>query len=176
MGRGAGGGLPPAGSVRERKIAARLREITRDRRALRNALERFDGGEDFARAWVSADPDQINRRDQVERPYERIVNDIQEIIDLCEAEEAERGMPAPDGEDRGRWRRVALRGYISHAQVLRWQGIAHGRQRLAHHYADLPARHGLEIFERANELLGELPRAISGLGRWIDALWPRPPD
>jgi hypothetical protein len=179
MGRGAGnagGGAPLRGSAREQKVAARLREITRDRRALRNALDRFDGGEDFASAWASADPDQINRRDQVERPYERIVNDMQEIIDFCEAEEAELGMPAPEGTDAGRWRRAALRGYISHAQAVRWQGIAQGRQRLAHHYADLPARHGVEIFERANELLGELPRAISGLGRWIDGLWPRSPD
>jgi hypothetical protein len=176
MGRGAAGGAPLRGSARERKVAARLREIAHDRRALRNALDRFDGGEDFARAWAGADPDQINRRDQVERPYERVVNDMQEVIDLCEAEEAERGMPAPEGDDAGRWRRAALRGYISHAQALRWQGIAQGRQRLAHHYADLPARHGVEIFERANELLGELPRAISGLGRWIDRLWPRSPD
>jgi hypothetical protein len=66
-----------------------------------------------------------------------------------------------------------LRGYLSQAQAGRWQGIAQGRQRLAHHYADLQARHGVEIFERAGELLDELPRAISGLGRWIDALWPR---
>ncbi len=159
--------------MRERKVVARLREIGRDRRALRNALDRFDGAEDFAGAWVSEDPDQINRRDQVERPYERIVNDMQEIIDLCEAEETERGMPAPKEGNAGRWRRTALRGYLSHAQAARWQGIARGRQRLAHHYADLPARQGLEIFERANELLGDLPRAIGGLGRWIETLWPR---
>jgi len=36
------------------------------------------------------------------------------------------------------------------------------------------ARRGLEIFERANDLLGELPKAITGLGKWIDSLWPRP--
>lgn len=171
--RGAGDDAPLRGSVRERKVAARLREIARDRRALRNALDRFDGEEDFASAWASGDPDQINRRDQVERPYERIVNDMQEIIDFCEAEEVDRGMPVPEGDDAGRWRRAALRGYLSDAQADRWQGIARGRQRLAHHYADLPARRGAEIFERANELLGELPRAISGLGRWIDGLWPR---
>jgi hypothetical protein len=33
----------------------------------------------------------------------------------------------------------------------------------------------MEIFERAHELLRELPEAASGLGRWIDSLWPRPP-
>lgn len=81
----------------------------------------------------------------------------------------------PDDE-AGRWRRTALRGYLSHAQADRWQGIAQGRQRLAHHYADLPARHGVEIFERATELLDDLPRAISGLGSWIDELWPRSRD
>lgn len=161
------------GSAREQKVAARLQEIARDRRALRNALDRFAGGEDFAGAWASEDPDQINQRDQVERPYERIVNDMQEIIDFCEAEEAERGMPAPEGDDAGRWRRAASRGYLSHAQADRWPRIAQRRQRLAHHYVDLPARHGIEIFERANELLDELPRAIRGLGRWIDGLWPR---
>lgn len=166
------GGAPPPGLAREQKVAARLREVARDRRALRNALDRFDGGQDFASAWASEDPDEINRRDQVERPYERIVNDLQEIIDFCEAEEAERGMPAPDDEEAGRWRRAALRGYLSHAQAERWQRIAAGRQRLAHHYADMPARHGVEIFERANELLAELPRAIRGLGRWIEGLWP----
>jgi uncharacterized protein YutE (UPF0331/DUF86 family) len=165
-------GDAPRGAVRERKLAARLREIARDRRALRNALDRFDGSEDFGRAWASEDPDQINRRDQVERPYERIVNDLQEIIDLCEAEEAERGSPMPDDE-AGRWRRAALRGYLSHAQADRWQGIARGRQRLAHHYADLPARQGVEIFARATELLDDLPRVISGLGSWIEELWPR---
>lgn len=57
-----------ARSVREQKVAARLREVARDRRALRNALDRFDGVDDFARAWASEDPDEINRRDQVERP------------------------------------------------------------------------------------------------------------
>jgi hypothetical protein len=179
MGRGGGGprGDPPLrGSAREQKVVARLREITLDRRALRNALDRFDGGEEFARAWVSEDPDEINRRDQVERPYERIVNDMQEISDLCETEEAERRKPGPAEPDAGRWRRAALRGYLSHAQADRWQTIAHGRQRLAHHYADLPARQGLEIFDRANDLLRELPKAISGLGRWIETLWPRPHD
>jgi uncharacterized protein YutE (UPF0331/DUF86 family) len=165
MGRG-------TASARERKVAARLREIRRDRRALRNALDRFDGGDEFARAWASEDPDEINRRDQVERPYERIVNDLQEIIDLCEAEEAERRMPPPAEPDAGRWRRTALRGYLSHAQAERWQDIAQGRQRLAHHYADLAARQGVEIFERANDLLRELPRAIGGLGRWVATLWP----
>ena len=179
MGRdveGARGGPPLRRSAREQKVVARLREIARDRRALRNALDRFDGADDFARTWASEDPDEINRRDQVERPYERIVNDLQEIIDFCEAEEAERRMPAPEKPDAGRWRRAAARGYFSHAQAERWQGIAQGRQRLAHHYADLPARHGLEIFERVNDLLRELPKAIGGLGRWIDSLWPRPDD
>jgi hypothetical protein len=85
-----GGAQPRPGSAREQKVAARLREIARDRRALRNPLDRFADGGDFARAWASEDPDEINRRDQVERPYERIVNDVQEIIDFCEAEEAER--------------------------------------------------------------------------------------
>ncbi|MGH2969748.1 MAG: hypothetical protein ACRDK0_11890 [Solirubrobacteraceae bacterium] len=161
--------------MRERKVAARLREIARDRRALRGALDRFAGGEDFARVWASEDPDEINRRDQVERPYERIVNDLQEIIDFCEAEETERGSSAPEGagsEDPGRWRRVALRGHFSHAQAERWQSIVQGRQRLAHHYADLPARHGAEIYERAEALLWELPKAVGGLGRWIEELWP----
>jgi uncharacterized protein YutE (UPF0331/DUF86 family) len=179
MGRGArepGRGPPLRGSTRERKVAARLREIARDRLALRNALDRFDGSEDFASAWASGNPDEINRRDQVERPYERIVNDTQEIIDFCEAEEAERGMPAPEDDDAGRWRRAALRGYLSHAQADRWKDIARGRQRLAHHYADLPARQGAEIFERAHELLRELPRTVSGLGRWIERLWPPSED
>jgi hypothetical protein len=167
--------MTPPDRTRERKVTARLREIARDRRALRNALDRFEGAEDFARAWASEDPDEINRRDQVERPYERIVNDLQEIVDLCEAEEAGRGAPAPSGEggeDPGRWRRVALRGRFSHAQAERWQGIARGRQRLAHHYADLPARHGAEVYDRAEELLRELPKAVGGLGRWIEELWP----
>jgi hypothetical protein len=121
------------------------------------------------------DPAEINSRDQVERPYERIANDLQEIIDFCEAEEAERGTPGlpHEGDDEpGRWRRAALRGYLSHAQANRWQEIARGRQRFAHHYADLPARHGEEVFERAHELLKELPRAMRGLGRWVSALWP----
>lgn len=164
--------VPRRASVREQKIAARLREISRDRRALRNALNRFDGSADFASAWSSEDPEEINRRDQVERPYERIVNDLQEIIGFCEAEEADRRMPGPTENDAGRWRRVAVRGYLSHAQATRWQTIAQGRQRLAHHYADLPTRHGQEIFERVNDLLHELPRAINGLGRWIETLWP----
>jgi hypothetical protein len=149
--------------------------LVRDRRALRNALDRFAGADDFTRTWVSEDPDEINRRDQVERPYERIVNDLQEIIDLCEAEEAERGVAPPErvsGDEPRRWRRAALRGYLSQAQAERWQRIAHGRRRFAHHYADLPAAHGIEVFERAHELLAELPRAMRGLGRWIAALWP----
>jgi hypothetical protein len=164
------------GSPREQKVAARLREIALDRRALRNALDRFESADAFARAWSSEDPDEINRRDQVERPYERIVNDLQEILDLCEAEEATRGAVPPEAGggagEPGRWRRAALRGHLSHAQAERWQAIARGRQRLAHHYADLPARHGAEIFERTHELLDELPRAIRGLGRWIESLWP----
>jgi hypothetical protein len=164
--------MAPDGSARAQKVAARLREIRRDRRALRNALDRFDGGEDFARTWASEDPDEINRRDQVERPYERIVNDLQEIIDLCEAEGAERDLPARAESEAGRWRRTALRGYLSQAQAERWQGIAQGRQRLAHHSADLAARQGVEVFEHAEALLRELPRAVSGLGRWIDSLWP----
>lgn len=163
------------GSPREQKVAARLRELVRDRRALRNALDRFGDANAFAGTWASEDPDEINRRDQVERPYERIVNDLQEIIDFCEAEEAERRIAGPErapGDEPGRWRRAALRGYLSQAQAERWQRIAHGRQRFAHHYADLPARQGIEVFERAHELLGELPRAMRGLGRWIAALWP----
>ena len=162
-------------SAREQKVTARLREIARDRRALRNALDRFSGAADFARVWASEDPDEINRRDQVERPYERIVNDLQEILDFCEAEDAQRGVAGPaatPGDVPGRWRRAALRGYLSHAQAERWQAIAQGRHRLAHHYADLPARQGAEIHERAVELLSELPRAIAGIGRWIESLWP----
>ena len=161
-------------SAREQRVAARVRELARDRRALRHALEQFADGEAFARVWASDDPAEINSRDQVERPYERIVNDLQEIIDFCEAEEAERGManPTHEDDDPGRWRRAALRGYLSHAQAGRLQVIARGRQRFAHHYADLPARHGAEVFERADELLVELPRAMRGLGRWISALWP----
>lgn len=163
------------GSAREQKVAARLAEIARDRRALRNALDRFEGAGDFAAIWASEDPDEINRRDQVERPYERIVNDLQEILDLCEAEEADRGVAASTGDtgdEPGRWRRAAIRGHLSHAQAERWQAITRGRQRLAHHYADLPAQRGAEIYERAVELLSELPRAVAGLGPWIEALWP----
>jgi hypothetical protein len=63
-------------SARERKVATRLAEIARDRRALRNALDRFAGAADFAAVWASEDPDEIHRRDQVERPYERIINDL----------------------------------------------------------------------------------------------------
>jgi uncharacterized protein YutE (UPF0331/DUF86 family) len=163
----------PRASSREQKVAARLREISRDRRALRNALDRFDDGPDFASAWSSEDPEEINRRDQVERPYERIVNHLQEIIDFCEAEEATRDASGPVEAGVGRWRRAALRGYLSHAQAERWQIIARGRHRLAHHYADLAARQGQEIFEGAQDLLDGLPKAISGLGRWIEALWPR---
>jgi hypothetical protein len=162
-------------SAREQKVVARLREIARDRRALRNALDRFTGAADFASVWASEDPDEINRRDMVERPYERILNDLQEIIDLCEDEETERGLAAPApsrGDKPGRWRRTALRGYLSHAQAERWQVIASGRQRLAHHYADLPAQRGAEIYERAVELLSDLPRAVNGVGGWIEVLWP----
>jgi hypothetical protein len=162
-------------SARERKVATRLAEIARDRRALRNALDRFAGAADFAAVWASEDPDEINRRDQVERPYERIVNHLQEILDLCEAEEADRGGAPPaglPGDEPGRWRRAALRGYLSHAQAERWQAIARGRQRLAHHYSDLPAHRGAEIYERVVELLKELPRAVDGIGRWIEWLWP----
>jgi hypothetical protein len=53
---------------REKKVASRLSEIARDRRALRHALDQFASAEDFARTWASEDPDEINRRDQVERP------------------------------------------------------------------------------------------------------------
>lgn len=162
-------------SAREHKVAVRLGEIARDRRALRNALDRFGGAADFAAVWASEAPDEINRRDQVERPYERIVNDLQEILDLCEAEETDRGVPPPagvSGDEPGRWRRAALRGYLSHAQTERWQAIAQGRQRLAHHYADLPAQRAAEIYERAVELLADLPRAVAGIGRWIEKLWP----
>ena len=153
-------------------MAARLREIALDRRALRNALDRFDGGQDFASAWDSADPDQINRRDQVERPYERIVNDMQEIIDFCEAEEAERGIPG---------RRVttpaagaAPRCAATSATPRLSDGRASPRAGSALHITTRTCRrrHGLEIFERANELLRELPRAIRGLGRWVEGLWP----
>jgi hypothetical protein len=168
-----------ADSAREQRIAARLRELARDRRALRLALEQFADAGAFARVWASDDPAEINSRDQVERPYERIVNDLQEIIDFCEAEEAERGT-APsthEGDDEpGRWRRAALRGYLSHAQAERLRQIAWERQRFQHHYADLPARHGAEVYERAHELLDELPRAMRGLGRWITALWPPRPE
>lgn len=149
--------------------------MVRDRRALRNALDRFADAAEFGSTWASEDPDEINRRDQVGGPYERIVNDLQEIIDFCEAEEGERGITAPQqasADEPGRWRRAALRGYLSQAQAERWQRIAQGRQRFAHHYADLPARHGVELFERAYELLKELPHAMRGLGRWIEALWP----
>jgi hypothetical protein len=162
-------------SAREQKVVSRLREIARDRRALRNALDRFADAADFASVWASEDPDEINRRDQVERPYERIVNDLQEILDLCEGEDAARGIAAPaaaTGEEPGRWRRAARRGHVSHAQAERWQAIAQGRHRLAHHYADLPAQRGAEIYERAVELLGELPATIAGLGGWIASLWP----
>jgi hypothetical protein len=162
-------------SAREQKVTARLREIARDRRALRSALDHFTGAADFAGVWATEDPEEINRRDQVERPYERLVNDLQEILDLCEAEEAGRGIaapPAPPGDEPGRWRRAALRGHLPHSQAERWQAIAHGRQRLAHHYADLPAQRGVEIYELAVELLSELPRTIAGVGRWIESLWP----
>lgn len=163
-------------SAREQKVTVRLGEIARDRRALRNALDHFGGAADFAAVWASEDPDEINRRDQVERPYERIVNDLQEILDLCEAEEIDRGVPplaGLSGDEPGWWRRAALRGYLSQAQAERWQAIARGRQRLAHHYADLPAQHGTEIYERTVELLADLPRAVAGIGRWIEKLWPQ---
>jgi hypothetical protein len=32
--------------------------------------------------------------------------------------------------------------------------------------ADLPARQGVEIFDRANDLLRQLPTTIGSLGRW----------
>jgi hypothetical protein len=162
-------------SAREQRVAARLRELSRDRRALRLALEQFADADAFARVWASEDPAEINKRDQVERPYERIVNDLQEIIDFCEADEAQRGIapPAYQGDDEpGRWRRAALRGYLSPAQAERLARVGWVRQRFQHHYADLPERHGAEVFERAHELLAELPRAMRGLGRWISELWP----
>lgn len=46
------------------------------------------------------------------------------------------------------------------------------RQRLARHYVDLAEPQATDIYERANELLSELPKAIRGLGGWIEELWP----
>jgi hypothetical protein len=40
-------------TAREPKVAARLGEIAHDRRALRNALDRFAGAQDFASVWAS---------------------------------------------------------------------------------------------------------------------------
>lgn len=159
-------------AAREQRVFARVRELARDRRALRTALDQFADAEDFARVWASEDALEINRRDQLERPYERIVNHVQEIIDFCEQEEAAQEIPGPPEPDAGRWRRVAQRGYLRHAQAERWQRLARGRQRLAHHYADLPASQGREIFEQAQELAGELPRTMGALSEWIEKLWP----
>jgi hypothetical protein len=39
-------------------------------------------------------------------------------------------------------------------------------------YADLPAQRGAETYERAAELLTELPPAVAGIGHWIEQLWP----
>jgi hypothetical protein len=60
--------------------------------------------------------------------------------------------------------------------IARSRARRRGRRRATrlrrHHYADLASQDGATIYDRANELLDQLPRTMRGLGRWIETLWP----
>lgn len=137
------------------------------------AIAEFEDRDRFVERWFSDDPKHVNRIAAVERDYEKIVNSLHGLIDLCEQEEAAQGPQRDDvSREMGRWRRVAARTYVSHTLADRLIELCDTRNVFQHEYPDLEPEKGLEVWDHVDEMLQRLPKAMTGLEKWIHRLWP----
>lgn len=137
-----------------------------------DALAVYADAAAFAEVWASEDPVEINRRAPVERDYEVIVNNCNEIFDRCERE---RGISQKEASDTGlgRWHRLAGYDFVSEGLANELRELMDQRRVFQHSYADADRRRGTEVYEDIDEFLEVVRKLVDALDRWTEELWPQ---
>jgi hypothetical protein len=193
----------PGARARHQKVLRAVTAIARYRRGLLNALQSFDGEDDWTRRWVETSHGEDNDIAAVERQFERIVNAWQdEIFDVIEAEataqdltpEAPRSADDADrwiqdaidlglltkspgkGQAPGRWGRHVLLGFMDPATPAALRPTADVRQLFQHRYTEADdADHGREVWQAIQQLLAVFPDIATDIEGALARLWPDPP-
>jgi hypothetical protein len=147
----------------------------------------------FSAAWGrKGTPAQIDEKGSLERAYEQMVNDLQDMLGTIELAAFRRGsVPdpqlvaggSPDKQawwreaehlgfdiskaDRshspGRWRRLALYGHLEHDVATRLLAWSDVRQLLQHAYAERTLARGREVWATMHEFRVHVPQVVEAI-------------
>jgi hypothetical protein len=170
-------GSPEELPAARRQIGQLIKLTAVEARALAHGMAQFDDEDDFADEWPREDPASRLRIGGVEREYERIINNLFELIDKAQKEAAAQGLADPPPTERepgrpNRWYRLSEAGVISKKRAQTMSRLDDPRVLFQHGYAFLGHDRGQEVWASMHELTQELPALMGDLKAWVDELWP----
>jgi len=144
-------------------IVTRLERIPPQAEALKRALAQFADRDDFERAFISDDPDDVNRVVQVKGGFENLVNHLTNIIKRSHALV---GLAEPNKRYMQHYVRIVRDdGGLTAGQADALIELHFLRSRLQHASPDVQAD---EVWEKVRVLQRVLPRARAKLLAWLD--------
>jgi uncharacterized protein YutE (UPF0331/DUF86 family) len=162
-------------SVRRKRLSQRLTLIESNYKDLKESLRRHYPDEDsFVADWTSTEFEAQERIAALERFYERIVNALNQVVDDAEKTLDENGelpgaSPVKQGQEPGRWQRLAGYGALPAEHVDSMRRLIGKRNIFQKEYDTLGAEAGAEIFGEAKEFARLLPKVIPPISNWVDA-------
>lgn len=154
--------------------------------------------ERFVAAWSRAGtPDEIDLKGSLERAYEQMINDLHGMLELVEGEAHRCGLiPDPSlairagnnpgawwaaatavgvdisrssqGQAPGRWRRLALYGYIEHRLATSLTAWSDSRDLLQHAYAQRTTARGEQVWAVMHSLRREVANGVDAITKLLD--------
>jgi hypothetical protein len=177
----------------EGRIVAHLEEIAEQCASFDRVAGQL-GEDGFAAAWSRAGTaEQIDLKGSIERAYEQIVNDLQGLFDLLEADAYERGVaPNPEllltgstdgrqewwktarslgidtarsdtSQSPGRWRRLALYELLDHELATQVIAWTQSRDFLQHAYAHRTEEAGRRVWRAMHSLRSRVDEVVKAV-------------
>jgi hypothetical protein len=180
-----GGRLSDDDKLRGRFLV-HLEELQAQQASFDRVAERLDQ-HGFVAAWTrEGTPQQDDDKGALERAYEQIVNELQEMLDDVERVGAAKGLfPDPEAstaawwraadelgintaggrrtERPGRWRRLAYYGFIDHELAKALNGWSDSRNLFQHRYSHRNETRGLFVWQSMHGMRRDLTAVVKAL-------------
>jgi uncharacterized protein YutE (UPF0331/DUF86 family) len=162
-------------SVPRKRLSQRFTLIETNHADLKESLRRhYPDSDSFVEDWISGEFDAQERIAALERFYERIVNSLNQIVDVTEKALDDAGeLPGPatakPGKERGRWQRLADYGALPVADVEPMRRLVGQRNIFQKEYDTLGPEAGAEVFDAAKEFSRLLPKVVPPIRSWVDS-------